>query len=144
MEPTRLPTSDATHTAMSWLMRTLRALRPWSMYMTLPVNSSAPAKTTRVRAIPNTAPCTSLVAAEPDAARGPATLTSSTTATPTYPPANAELNRYRGRRRTCSALVRARLADSARASGMGMGMALLLVLARRARRVVTHRPHHLR
>ncbi len=52
------------------------------MYIALPVNSSAPAKTTRVRATPNTAPWTNLVAAEPDAANGPATLTSTTTATP--------------------------------------------------------------
>src|SRR5207253_3035137 len=80
------------------------AARPCSMYITFPVNSSAPAKTTRVRAMPNTDPCTSLVAEDFPAARGPATLSSRTTATPTKAPAKAAFTMYLGRRRTCCAL----------------------------------------
>src|SRR5919199_1341821 len=82
-EPTRLPINEAIQTAASSATVTAPAARPWSMYMTLPVKSSAPAKTTSVRATPNTAPETSLVAGDPVAASGPAVLTSRTTATPT-------------------------------------------------------------
>jgi hypothetical protein len=53
------------------------------MTMTLPVKSSPPAKTMRVRARPKTAACTSFVNGEPAAARGAETLTRTTTATPT-------------------------------------------------------------
>ncbi len=61
----------------------VRRLMPCAITMTFPVNSSAPAKTTRVSATPKTAPWTSLVIGEPAAASGAETLTRSPTAIPT-------------------------------------------------------------
>jgi len=58
------------------------------MVIVLPVNSSAPAKTTRISATPNTAPWMSLLNGDAAETSGAPTLIRSTTATPTYAPAS--------------------------------------------------------
>jgi len=52
------------------------------MVIIFPVDSSAPAKITRVRAIPKTTPWTSFVQGLAAALSGPAAMIMSTTATP--------------------------------------------------------------
>ena len=83
IEPTMLPTSDATSTAATLAGVVVARHQPCSITITLPVNSSAPANTTSVRAMPNTAPCTSLAAPEPRPTSGALTEISRTTAMPT-------------------------------------------------------------
>lgn len=63
------------------------------MVIMLPVDSSAPANTTAVRAIPNTSPWTTLVQGEFAALSGPVADSSRTTATPMNAPASIELTR---------------------------------------------------
>src|SRR5207253_9041645 len=82
----------------------------------------APAKTTRVRATPNTAPCISLLKGDAAVTSGAPTLISSTTATPTYAPASMLAIAYRGRLRAWFALVRASAPASSTASDTGMGI----------------------
>ena len=89
-EPARLPASDATATAATRCGPVTPRHQPCSMNITLPVNSSAPAKITRVRASPNTAPWTSRAAPDPAATSGALTDTSNTIAKPTYTPARAD------------------------------------------------------
>src|SRR6266513_1319913 len=107
IEPTKLPISELTQTTTRSPIRTSRRTNPWSMVIVLPVKSSAPAKTTRVRATPNTAPCISLLKGDAAVTSGAPTLISSTTATPTYAPASMLAIAYRGRLRAWPALVRA-------------------------------------
>src|SRR5215218_5493954 len=93
IEPAMLPANEATRTASTLTGDVVPRHQPCSMTMTLPVNSSAPAKTTRVRAMPNTPPCTSLAAGDSAATSGALTDSSSTMATPTYAPARADDSR---------------------------------------------------
>src|SRR6266702_2491417 len=92
------------------------------MVIVLPVKNSAPAKTTKVRTTPNTAPCINLLKGDAAVTNGAPTLISNTTATPTYAPASMLAIAYRGRLRAWSALVRASAPASSTASDTGMGI----------------------
>src|SRR2546421_6613028 len=127
IDPARLPTSEAIHTATSSLKLTLRVSNPCSITMALPVNSSAPANTTRVRATPKTSPCTSLAMGLPAVTSGAATLSNRTTATPTKAPARADDHMYRGRSRTSAAFAWAWPDISSTAVATGMGIFVLIL-----------------
>lgn len=78
-----MPTSDTASTVSTFGTVVVPRHQPCSITMTLPVNSSAPANTTSVRAMPNTLPCTSFAAGESAATSGALTDSSSTMAMPT-------------------------------------------------------------
>ena len=71
------------------------------------VTSSPPAVKTRVSATPKTSPCTSFVAGDPAARKGPAAETMSTTAMPMYDPASIDCTVYAMGRRVKATLVAA-------------------------------------
>ena len=82
-EPTRLPAKLTIQIRASAAPFTVRESRPTVMTRLLPVNSSEPAKMTRVRATPNEAPMTALVAPEPAACSGAPMAKMSTMPRPT-------------------------------------------------------------
>src|SRR5215471_5061445 len=91
--PVRFPIQVQAQLAARSDRRVLPARVPKLKIMLLPVKSSAPANTTRVKATPKDAPITSFVAGEPAAARGAPIVNTRTTPIPTYIPASADNTR---------------------------------------------------
>lgn len=102
-EPMRFMRNIMIRVTVAGPRRIARMSVPWGRTIIAEVARSAPAKTTRVSAVPNTSPDTSLARPSPAANSGPATLSMTTMPTPIYaPPSSPARAKRPGVRSECT------------------------------------------